>query len=95
VVVTGPFRSVQRSGRCIVREVRDGGSNPAPGHGAVVIAVRREFVGAGAALLERFLAVALEHQVGGAPDIDLRYHSGKIWTTTRSGLPRSCATIIR
>ena len=29
-------------------------------------------------LVERFVAVALEHQVGGAPDIDLGYHAGKI-----------------
>ena len=28
--------------------------------------------------LERFLAVALEHQIGGAPDIDLGYHAGKL-----------------
>ena len=27
--------------------------------------------------LERLLAVALEHQVGGAPDVDLGYHAAK------------------
>jgi hypothetical protein len=43
-----------------------------------VIAVGRELFGARAAHLERFLAVALEHQVGGAPDIDLGYHAGKL-----------------
>jgi hypothetical protein len=29
-------------------------------------------------LLERLVAVAFQHQGGGAPDIDLRYHAGKI-----------------
>jgi hypothetical protein len=43
-----------------------------------VIAVGRELVGADGSLLERFLAVALEHQVGGAPDIDLGITSPKL-----------------
>jgi hypothetical protein len=30
------------------------------------------------AFLEGLLAVALEHQVGGAPDIDIGYHGGKL-----------------
>jgi len=42
-----------------------------------VIAVGSEFVGTRAAFLERFLAIALEHQIGGTPDIDLGYHAGK------------------
>jgi hypothetical protein len=29
-------------------------------------------------LFERFLAVALQHQGGGTPDIDLGYYRGKI-----------------
>jgi len=45
---------------------------------AVVIAVGRELVGARGALLERLLAVALEDQVGGAPDIDLGITSPKL-----------------
>jgi hypothetical protein len=36
-----------------------------------MIAVGRELVGARGALFERFVAVALQHQGGGAPDIDL------------------------
>src|SRR5258707_8301062 len=47
---------------CFVRELHDGIGNPAPGRRAVVIAVGRELVGADGSLLERFLAVALEHQ---------------------------------
>src|SRR5689334_22884481 len=60
-VVTGPFRSVQRSGRCRVGELLNGGGDPAPGVGAVVIAVGRKLVGPRDALLERFIAVALQH----------------------------------
>src|SRR5215467_8997478 len=45
--VSGPFRSVQRSGRCGVGELLNGGCNPAPGIGPVVIAVRRELIRTG------------------------------------------------
>ena len=31
-----------------------------------------------APFFKRFVAVALEYQVGGAPEIDLEYHTGKI-----------------
>jgi hypothetical protein len=41
-----------------------------------VIAVARELDGSRGALLERFIAVALQHQGGGTPDIDLGYHAG-------------------
>jgi hypothetical protein len=55
----------------------------APRRRAIVIPVGSEHVGARAALLERFLAVALEHQIGGAPDIDLGYHAGKLQSCGR------------
>jgi hypothetical protein len=42
-----------------------------------VIAAGRELVSAHGAFVERLIAVALEHQVGGAPDIDLGYHADK------------------
>ena len=64
--------------RCGVGELLNGSCNPAPGIGTVVIAVCRQLVDTGAALLERFVAVAFQHQGGGTPDIDLRYHAGKI-----------------
>ena len=41
---------------------------------AVVIAVGREFVNTRGAFLERFVAVALQYQARGTPDIDLGYH---------------------
>ena len=64
--------------RCRVGELLDGGGDPAPGVRAGVIAVGRELVGARDALLERLISVALQHQGGGTPDIDLGYHAGKI-----------------
>jgi hypothetical protein len=39
-----------------------------------VIVLGEKLIGARSAFLERFLAVALEHQAGCAPDVDLRNH---------------------
>src|SRR5215467_8176815 len=75
--VSGAFRSVDRSWRRRVGELNDRRGDPAPGVRAVVIAVSRELLGARGALLERFVSVALQHQGGGTPDIDLGYHAGK------------------
>jgi hypothetical protein len=66
---------VKWPGRSVIRELVYSGGDPAPGRGTVVIAGGCEVVGALAAFLERFVAVALEHQVGGAPDVDLGYHA--------------------
>ena len=66
---------MQRSGRCVARELLDGPGDPAPGIGAIVIAGGCELVDAPVALLKRFVAVALQHKGGGAPDIDLGYHA--------------------
>jgi hypothetical protein len=41
---------------------------------AVVVLLGEKLIGARGAFLERFLAVALEHQAGCAPDVDLRNH---------------------
>jgi hypothetical protein len=73
-----PFQSVHRAGWCRVRELDDGIPDPAPDRDAVVIVGGGELIGARIAFLERLLAVALEHQIGGAPDIDLGYHAEKI-----------------
>jgi len=59
--VSKAFQSVQRSRRYGVDELLNGGGDPAPGISAVVIAIGRELVGASGALLEGFLAVALQH----------------------------------
>jgi hypothetical protein len=49
----------------------------APGRRAVVIAAGRKFIGTCGALLQGLLAVAPEHEVGGAQDINLGYHAAK------------------
>ena len=67
---------MQRSGRYGVGELHDGVGDGVRAPGVIVSG--RELVSARAAFLERFLAVALQHQVGSAPDIDLGYHPGKI-----------------
>jgi hypothetical protein len=72
--VSGPFRSVWRYEQCVVGELPDGIGDPAPGHRAV-IAFGRELACTRGALLERVLTVTLEHQGGGAPDVDLGYHA--------------------
>jgi len=69
---------VRRPGRRGVGELLDGRRDPAPGVGAIVIAGGRELVNAQVALLERSVAVALQHQGGGTPDIDLGYHAANI-----------------
>jgi hypothetical protein len=70
--------SVQRTGRCVVLQLAYGIGDPAPYRGAIVIVLRGKLIGARGAFVERFLAVPFEHQVGGAPDVDLRYHTAKI-----------------
>jgi hypothetical protein len=47
-------------------------------YGSIVIAAGRELLSSSGAFLERLMAVALEHQVGRAPNIDLGYHAVKI-----------------
>ena len=62
-------------GRNPVRELADGVGDPAPDRFTVVIILGSELVGAGGAFLDGLVAVPLEHQVGSAPDVDLRYHA--------------------
>src|SRR6202040_451613 len=71
------FGSVHRPGRRFVCELGDRIPDPAPDRYAVVIVGGCQLIGARFAFLERLLAIALEHQVGGAPDIDLGYHAAK------------------
>ncbi|HET7886301.1 MAG TPA: hypothetical protein VFL62_08760, partial [Bradyrhizobium sp.] len=56
----------------------DGVGDPAPNRCAVVIVLGSKFMGARGAFLEGLIAVPLEHQVGGAPDVDLWYHTGQL-----------------
>ena len=70
--------SVERPGWRAVRELTDGIGNPAPDGLAFVIVLRGEFVRARGAFLNGLVAVPLEHEVGGAPDVDLGYHREQV-----------------
>ena len=72
------FGSVHRPGRRFVCELGDRIPDRAPDRYAVVIVGGCQLIGARFAFLERLLAIALVHQVGGAPDIDLGYHAAKL-----------------
>ena len=76
--------------RYVGGELHYGSGNPAPRRRAIVIAVGGKLVSARAALVECFLAVALEHQIGGAPDIDLGYHAGKLQACGRETINTNC-----
>jgi hypothetical protein len=68
---------VHRPGRCRVRELGDSIGDATPNRDTVVIIGGGEFVGAREAFRLGLLAVALQHQVGGPPDVDFRYHAAK------------------
>jgi len=52
--------------------------DPAPNSHAVIVASGQELVGSGGAFLERLVALALEHQLGRPPNVDLRDHAPKL-----------------
>jgi hypothetical protein len=64
-----------RAAYCLRAEPRHPRSGAGPG--AVLVSRGRELVGAHRAFLQRLFAVALEHEVGGTPDIDFGYHAEK------------------
>jgi len=61
-----------------VRELGDGGTDPAPHGRPVVVAGGHELVSSGGAFLERLVAMALEHQLRCPPNVDLRDHALKL-----------------
>jgi NADPH-dependent 2,4-dienoyl-CoA reductase/sulfur reductase-like enzyme len=69
---------VQRSGRCRVRELPDYVANPKPDHLAGGVASCPELIGMTGAFLPGPVPIAFKHQVRHAPNVDLRYHAGKI-----------------
>jgi len=75
---SGAVCSVERPGRCLVCELTDGIGDPAPHGLAIVIVLPGELVGASGAFLKGLVAVPLEHEVGGAPDVDLGYHREQV-----------------
>jgi hypothetical protein len=76
--------SVERSRRRLVRKLADGIGDAPPDGGSIVIVLGGELVCTRGAFLERLVAIPLKHQVGSAPDVDLRYHAGQL---ARSGSP--------
>src|SRR5207237_1239199 len=72
------FGSVHRPGRHFVCELGDRIPDPAPDRYAVVTVGGGQLIGARFAFLERLLAIALEPQVGCAPDVDLGYHAEQV-----------------
>jgi hypothetical protein len=56
----------------------DRGHGLAPHGCAVVLADASELLHSGGASIERRLAVALEHDARGSPNVDFRYRAGKL-----------------
>jgi hypothetical protein len=53
------------------RELGDGGNDQAPHDRPVVVTGGHQFVGSGGAFFERFVTIALEHQLRCPPNVDL------------------------
>ncbi len=64
--------------RGVIRELGDGGSDPAPHDRPVVVAGGHQFVSSGGAFLERLVDIALEHQLRRPPNVDLRDQALKL-----------------
>ena len=69
--------SVHRPGRRCVRELIDRIDNPTPDCRAGGVANRPELVDPSGAFHLGCVAVAFEHQVRYAPNVDLGYHAAK------------------
>src|SRR5215470_13506260 len=70
--------SVQDPGVVSFCELAYGIGDPAPHRFAVAILLRRKFISPRGAFLEGLAAVPLQHEVCGAPDVDLGYHTRKV-----------------
>jgi hypothetical protein len=71
---------VGRTRRRRVHEVAYGVGDAAPYCSAVVIILPRKLIGAGGAFVESLLAITLEHQGRGPPDVDFGYHGPRLST---------------
>jgi hypothetical protein len=60
------------------RELTDDVDDPQPDRHAGKIAIRSEFLGSLSAFQLGRLAVTGDHEVGCAPDLDFRYHAGRL-----------------
>jgi hypothetical protein len=64
---------VHRPRRCCVRKLSDRVDNPAPDYSADGVGIPCEILGSLGAFHHGLVAVALAHQGGDAPNVDLRY----------------------
>ena len=69
---------MHRPGRRRDRELTDDVDDPQPDRHAGKIAIRSEFLGSLSAFQLGRLAVMGDHEVGCAPDLDFRYHAGRL-----------------
>jgi hypothetical protein len=69
---------MNRLGRRRDRELSDDVDDPQPDRRAGKIAIRNQFLGSLSAFQLGRLAVMGDYGVGCAPDLDLRYHAGRL-----------------
>ena len=69
---------VYRPDWCCDRELPDCVDDAQPSCHARKIAIRRVFFGSFGAFRHCFVAIPREHQVGDTPDVDFRYHAGRL-----------------
>jgi hypothetical protein len=74
---------MQRPRRRSVGEIGDGSHDSPPSRRSVIIAGEGELVSSSGAFFEGLLAVALEHQLRRPPDVDLGYHSTRMYDRRR------------
>src|ERR1700730_8560436 len=80
VIVSSPpsVKSVQRTGRCCVRELPDDVADPKPDYLAGGVASCPELVGMTSAFAPGPVAIAFKDQARHAPDVDLGDHAAKV-----------------
>jgi hypothetical protein len=71
-------RSMQRPCGCGSRKLSDRIGDAEPGRRTSAVTIAREFVGALGAFQHCLVAVASEHEVGDAPNVDFRDHAGRL-----------------
>src|SRR6516165_3316215 len=69
---------MESAGRDLVRKLRHGRHDPAPGGRPGIVAGKRQLVSSNGAFLERSLAIALEHELCRPPNVDLGYQSARL-----------------
>jgi len=70
-------QSVQWSGRCHVHELPDRTGDPEPDRRAGTITIQSKFLRPYRTFHRSLIAVAFQHPVGDAPNVDFRYHARK------------------